>query len=123
MTKISAFTVLRTLVDDYCATADKADLLDFLDKQIELLENRSVKAKERAAAKAVEADLLYDAVLAAMKQADEALVPEEICEMIEADDLSAAMVRARCIKAVKNGLAVKTEKTLHERTYVAYAAV
>ena len=88
-----------------------ADLAEFAENEIALLDKKAVKAKERAAAKRAEGDELIDAVRAAMSfEVFESIA--DIAARIEGDDVSAAKVQYRINQLVKAGEAVKEQATV-----------
>lgn len=129
--KLPKRTVLETIIaavdagdlylDSYEASSD--DIKAYAINEIELLDKRAAKAKERAAVKKAEGDELTEVVYEAMSDEFEPIA--DVLARIEGDDLSAAKVSARMRKLVEAGRAEKGEiKVKPEggktRTLVAY---
>ena len=132
--KITKRTVLETIIaavdagdlylDSYEASSE--DIKAYALNEIELLDKRAVKAKERAASKKAEADELLEAVYEAMSEDFEPIA--DVFARIEGEDLSAAKVGAKMRKLVEAGRAEKGEiKVKPEggktRTLVAYRKI
>ena len=86
---------------------NKDELVEFIEKQITLLDNKAAKAKERAAEKRAEGDELRALVEATLT--DEYQTIADITEQIDSEDVTKAKVTARLTQLVKDGLAVKEE--------------
>ena len=86
---------------------DLEGIIEFCQKEIDALDNRAVKAKERAAAKRAEGDELQAAVLAALT--DDFATRQEITDRVEGDGVTLSKVGYRLTQLVKNGDAVKDE--------------
>ena len=85
-------------------------LIDFCERQIELLDKKAAKAKATAAEKKAETDPLCDAIVAALTN-DFASIPD-ITADTEAEDVTEGKVRYRLNKLVELGLAEKGEITI-----------
>ena len=113
--KITKRTVLETLVaaidagdidlDTYDVTVD--DVRAYAVNEIDLLDKRAVKAKERAAVKKAETDDLTEAVYEVLGDDFEPIA--DIAARIEGDDLTVGKVGARLRKLVEMGKAEKAE--------------
>lgn len=86
---------------------DLEGIVEFCQKEIDALDNRAVKAKERAAAKRAEGDELQAAVLAALT--DDFATRQEITDRIEGDGVTLSKVGYRLTQLVKTGNAIKDE--------------
>ena len=86
---------------------DLEGIIEFCQKEIDALDNRAVKAKERAAAKRAEGDELQAAVLAALT--DDFATRQEITDRVEGEGVTLSKVGYRLTQLVKNGDAVKDE--------------
>lgn len=122
ITKKENYEILKGIVLE--ANVENADeLVAFLDKQIEGLDNRAAKAKERAAEKKAEGDELRAVVKAVLT--NEFQTADMIASQIEGDDVSKAKVVARLSQLVKNGEAekeqIKNEDGKKVMTYKAIA--
>lgn len=117
VTKKDVFAEIITLARE----AGREDIAEFATLEIERLEAKAEKAKERRAAKAAEADVLKDAVAAVLN--DELQVAEEITEKVmdAAEDVTKAKVTARLTKLVKEGFAGKVQVKVDGRRIMAYA--
>lgn len=83
------------------------DVIAYVDTTIEQLNNKAIKAKERAAQKKVEGDALRDAVEAVLT--DEFQTIAAIVAQVDEDAVTPAKVTARLTALVKAGLAHKTK--------------
>lgn len=88
-------------------TVTAADFVAFATKEIEQLDKKAVKAKERAAAKRAEGDALMDEVLAVLTS--EFQTAAEVAAQIEDEDATVAKVSYRLGALVKDGKAVKED--------------
>ncbi|MDD4690481.1 MAG: hypothetical protein PHE51_12170 [Eubacteriales bacterium] len=84
---------------------------EFCMNEIELLDKKAAKAKERAASKASEGDALTDAVMAVMTT-DEFQPIATIAANVANEDATVAKCTYRLTQLVKNGLAEKQEITV-----------
>lgn len=89
------------------AVVTATDFVAFATKEIEQLDKKAVKAKERAAAKRAEGDALTDAVLAVLT--GEFQTAADVAAQIEAEDATVAKVSYRLGALVKDGKAVKED--------------
>lgn len=117
-TKKDYYEILKGIVAN--ASVENGDeLTSFIDKQIELIDNKAAKAKERAAEKKVEGDELR-AVIKSVLTEDYQTV-DAIVAQIEGEDVTKAKIVARLTQLVKNGeaekLAGKTEDGKKAMTY------
>ena len=103
MTKKDYFNMIKD------AMADNADVVAFCEKEIAALDNKAVKAKERAAKKAAEGDALMEAIAAVL--GNEPMTNADILEAID-EDVTVNKVAYRTNALVKAGRAVKTEVTV-----------
>ena len=81
---------------------------EFCLNEIDLLDKKAAKAKERAASKKAEGDELKDAVFAAMSDSDFES-RETIAARIEDADATIAKIGYRLTQLVKDGVAEKQE--------------
>ena len=97
----------------------KVELVDFITKQIESIDAKAAKAKEKAAEKRAEGDELRAAVKAVLTE--ELQTAETILSQIEGEELTKAKIVARLTQLVKNGEASKEEvKTEEGKKIMAY---
>ena len=88
-------------------TVTAADFATFATKEIEQLDKKAVKAKERAAAKRAEGDALMDEVLAVLTS--EFQTAAEVAAQIEDEDATVAKISYRLGSLVKSGKAIKED--------------
>lgn len=106
VTKKEYYVMLKEVVEN-SKSENKDELVEFIEKQITLLDNKAAKAKERAAEKRAEGDELRALVEATLT--DEYQTIADITEQIDSEDVTKAKVTARLTQLVKDGLAVKEE--------------
>ena len=104
ITKKEYFAMVAEIVNGSDAE-NKAELMEFIQKQVEALDKKADKAKERAAEKRAAGDELYATVVACLTA--EGQTREDILAQVEGEDLSVAKIGARLTQAIKNGVAVK----------------
>lgn len=105
MTKRDQFNTIKSLL------ADHADIVEFCDKEIALLDKKAIKAKEAAAKKRAEGDELTEVVYSAVSADNFESIPE-IAARIEGPDVTVAKVTYRLTQLVKAGRVEKTEVTI-----------
>ena len=84
-----------------------ADFVAFATKEIEQLDKKAVKAKERAAAKRAEGDALTEAVLGVLTA--DLQTAAEVAAQIKDEEATVAKVSYRLGALVKDGKAVKED--------------
>lgn len=104
-TKAMYFTELRAMVENWVDKEDQADLLEFIDKQMEALDKRKVAAANRAAQKREESDALTEEIFAMIS--DELVTIDEIVVAFNNEEITRNKVSARLGKLVKSGRIVK----------------
>lgn len=118
ITKVDMFAMVKEIVEASDAEMKEA-MVEFLDKQVALIESKAAKAKAKAAAKKEVDDEIMVAVKAALT--DEFQDLDAIMAAIDMEDVSKAKVTARITKLVKAGLvekeAAKTEDKKKVMTY------
>ena len=118
LTKKELYGMAREIVLDSDAE-DKDVLVEFIDKQVEILENKAAKAKERAAEKREAGDELRATIKGLLT--DEYQTADEITTKVNDEDVTKAKVIARLGQLVKNGEVEKTDiKVESGRTVKAY---
>ena len=105
MTKRDQFNTIKSLL------ADHADIVEFCDNEIALLNKKALKAKEAAAKKRAEGDELTEVVYSAVSADNFESIPE-IAARIEGPDVTVAKVTYRLTQLVKAGRVEKTEVTI-----------
>ena len=115
--KRDMFAELMTLARE----AGRADLEEFLVVQIEQLDRRAAKAKERRAEKKAEGDALEGIVAAALTEnlQTAADITAKVAEEVE--DVTKAKVVARLTKLVNKGVAGKLQVKVDGKRIMAYA--
>ena len=118
VTKKDYFVQLKDIVE----TSDlenKEELLTFLNKQVELLESKAEKAKERNAKKKAEGDKLRDKIASLLT--NEVQTADDILAQIEdEEDITKAKVVARLSQLVKVGIAEKEQVKIDSYKRMAY---
>lgn len=118
VTKKENYEMLMEIVENSNSEM-KAELIDFITKQIESIDAKAAKAKEKAAEKRAEGDELRAAVKAVLTE--ELQTAETILAQIEGEELTKAKIVARLTQLVKNGEASKEEvKTEEGKKVMAY---
>ena len=102
-------------------SVEREDVVSFAKREIELLDSRATKAKERAAKKKAETDELYDAVFIELTL--EPQTADEILERIEIEDATKAKIQARLKKMIDKGVVEKTDVKRDKRTIKGYYLV
>lgn len=106
MTKTKWFEEIKEVV--MAAECEhQEEMIEFIDKQIELLEAKAEKAKERAAKTKAEGDALRDAVEALLT--GEFQSADEITAQLEGEDITKAKVVARLTQLVRAEIADKEQ--------------
>lgn len=118
VTKKENYEMLMEIVENSNSEM-KAELVDFITKQIESIDAKAAKAKEKAAEKRAEGDELRAAVKVVLTE--ELQTAETILGQIEGEELTKAKIVARLTQLVKNGEASKEEvKTEEGKKVMAY---
>jgi superfamily I DNA/RNA helicase len=84
-----------------------SELVEFIDKQVGLIDAKAEKAKARNAEKKANGDELRDAVQAILT--DEFQTIDAIVAQVEGEEITKAKVTARLTSLVNNGIAEKTD--------------
>ena len=117
-TKAMYFAELREMVENWVDREDQDDLLEFIDKQIEMLEKRKVAAADRAAKKRSESDALTEAILAEI--GEELITVDEIVVALNDETITRNKVTARLGKLFKAGLIEKETVKVEGNKRMAY---
>lgn len=118
-TKAMYFNELREMVTSYVEeSAEREDLLEFIDKQLELIEKRKVAASEKAAKKKSESDALTETIFSLI--GEDLITVDEIVEAINDENVTRNKVTARLGKLVKNELIVKVAVKMDGNKRMAY---
>ena len=118
LTKKDYYGMLKEIV----LTSDvdnKEELEAFIDKQVEIIDNKAEKAKERAAEKKAEGDELRAAIKSVLTEDYQSA--DDILAQLEGEDLSKAKIIARLTQLVNNGDAEKAQaKTEDGKKFMTY---
>lgn len=104
MTKREMFEAIKAGVATGEWTVNEAEVAEFCDNEIALIDKKAIKAKERAAEKRAAGDELTDAVRAALT--DEFTIIADIAAKVAetyGEDATIARVTYRLTQLVKNG--------------------
>lgn len=130
MTKAMYFEVIRGIVKTLNAEAFPEgvtcdDVLDFIDKQTELLDKRAAASKARAAKKRAESDELTEAIYEIIAEAGEDFIGvDDIVDAINDEEVTRNKVTARVGKLVKTGRVEKEQMKFEDgKKRMAYRAV
>lgn len=107
MTKTKWFEEIKEVVVMAAECEHQEEMIEFINKQIELLEAKAEKAKERAAKTKAEGDALRDAVEALLT--GEFQSADEITAQLEGEDITKAKVVARLTQLVRAEIADKEQ--------------
>lgn len=106
ITKRDNYEALKEIVEK--SNVENAEMLvEFINKQIEMIDNKSAKAKEKAAEKRAEGDELRAIIKSVLT--NEYQTVDAITAQIEGEDITKAKVVARLTQLVNNGEAVKEQ--------------
>ena len=111
ITKREMFEAIAEAMETGECKINPTDVIAFCNKEIEALDKKAAKAKERAATKRAEGDELTDAVRAVLST-DEFEPIADIAARIEGEDVTVAKVQYRLKVLVDNGEAVKEQITV-----------
>lgn len=98
------------MLKDIILTSDvdnKEELEAFIDRQVEIIDNKAEKAKKRAAEKKAEGDELRAAIKSVLTEDYQSA--DDILAQLEGEDLSKAKIIARLTQLVNNGDAEKAQ--------------
>lgn len=116
LTKKELFAELKEIVVE----AEGAEyLVEFIDKELELLERRSEKAKERAAKKKAEGDELRAAIELALTKEYQSI--DQIIAAVDYDgEVTSGKVAARLAQLIKAGAAEKEAVRQDGKKFMTY---
>lgn len=110
------------MLKDIILTSDvdnKEELEAFINRQVEIIDNKAEKAKERAAEKKAEGDELRAAIKSVLTEDYQSA--DDILVQLEGEDLSKAKIIARLTQLVNNGDAEKAQaKTEDGKKFMTY---
>ena len=117
ITKRDNYEALKEIVEK--SNVENAEMLvEFINKQIEMIDNKSAKAKEKAAEKRAEGDELRGTIEAILT--DDYQTAEEITEQIDDEEVTKSKVVARLGQLVKQDLAQKEQIDVNGSKKMAY---
>lgn len=117
ITKAERFAEIKAILMEQDADAN-AELIEFVDSQVEALAKKAEKAKERAAEKAAKGDELRAQI--------ESLVTEDwqsvdaIVAQVQGEDITKGKVVARLTQLFKAGIVEKDEQKVGEKRCMCY---
>lgn len=117
ITKREYYGELKAIVEA-ADVETKEDILAFIDHQVELIDAKAAKAKERKAEKKAVGDELRETVQGFLT--DEFQTGEDILAQIETEGVTKAKVTARLTQLVNAGIAVKEVVKVGDRRLAAY---
>lgn len=103
MTKKDYFVEIKEILEN----ANETALAEVMAHEVELLENKAIKNKERAAQRKVEGDELRDTISNIL--VDEFQIIDEIVDQIDDEEITKAKVVARLTQLVNLGEAIKEQ--------------
>ena len=126
ITKKEYYTMLRDIVrgdSNSEMTNSQYELIEFIDKQIEAIETKAEKAKEKAAEKKANGDELREVVQSVLTNEYQTI--DAITSQINGEDVTKAKITARLTSLVKAGLATKSDLRNEEtgKTQKAYKLI
>lgn len=120
LTKKDYYGMIREIVVE-SDVENKEELLAFVDKQVEAIDSRAAKAKERAASKKVEGDALRTQVEGLLT--NEYQTAEDILAQAQGADLTKAKITARLTQLIKAGVAEKETVKVEDRKVMGYRLI
>lgn len=103
MTKKDYFVEIKEILEN----ANETALAEVMAHEVELLENKAIKNKERAAQRKIEGDELRDTISNIL--VDEFQTIDEIVEQLDDEEITKAKVVARLTQLVNLGEAIKEQ--------------
>lgn len=108
ITKVEKLTMIRDILagDGYTEVTEEAIMLiDFVDEQIEQIQSKAEKAKQRAAEKRAEGDALRNTIQSLMTNEWQSI--DEIFNQIEDEEVTRSKITARLTQLIKAGVIEK----------------
>ena len=113
ITKKEMYAAIKEAFETGACKFDKDTVIAFCDKEITALDNKAAKAKERAATKKAEADVLYDQVADTLNTEEFQTIADIAAAVTEVNaDATVSKVTYRLTKLVEAGVAEKTDVTI-----------
>lgn len=121
-TKAMYFAELREMVVNWADLENQDDLLEFIDKEIAVLERRKEKARERAVERKAESDALTDKIFDALE--DKFMTLDDILPLLDdEEDITKNKVTSRLGKLIKAGKVEKEMVKVEDKKRMAYRKV
>ena len=115
LTKKDYFEEIKTVLEE----ANEKDLAEVMAHEIELLENKAIKNKERAEARKIAGDELRDTISNIL--IDDLQTVDEIVDQLDNEEITKAKVVARLTQLVNLNEAIKEQvKTEDGKKVMAY---
>lgn len=115
LTKKDYFEEIKTVLEE----ANEKDLAEVMAHEIELLENKAIKNKERAEARKIAGDELRDTISNIL--IDDLQTVDEIVDQLDDEEITKAKVVARLTQLVNLNEAIKEQvKTEDGKKIMAY---
>ena len=112
ITKREMFEAIKETFETGSCKYDAAVVTAFCDKEIASLDSKAAKAKERAAAKKAEADVLMGQVEAALTDEFQTIADVAAAVATVNEDATTSKVQYRLGKLVESGVATKEQITI-----------
>lgn len=122
VTKKDFYNEIISVFEGSESSMNAEDVIAFCKKEIDALQKKAEKAKERAAEKKAEQDELFETVKNALST-DEFETIADITAKINDEDVTTYKVTYRLNALVKAGLAEKQEISVDKRKLMGYKAV
>lgn len=120
ITKKEFYAALKEMVETVEVVGDiaSADVIAFIDREVELIEAKAEKAKARAAEKRADGDQLREVVKSVLT--DELQTIDAIFAQVEGEDLTKAKITSRLSQLVKADIAEKESIKVDGRKVMGY---
>lgn len=112
ITKREMYEAIKETFETGSCKYDAATVVAFCEKEIASLDSKAAKAKERAAAKKAEADVLYDQVASVLTEEFQVIADIAAAVAEVNTDATVSKVTYRLGKLVEAGVAEKTQVTI-----------
>ena len=112
ITKREMFEAIKETFETGSCKYDAAVVTAFCDKEIAALDSKAAKAKERAAAKKAEADVLMGQVEGALTDEFQTIADVTVAVAAINEDATTSKVQYRLGKLVETGVAIKEQITI-----------
>lgn len=116
ITKKDYFGMIRAIIEDASEVDMRDEIIAFIDKEVNALDARAEKAKERAAKKREESDELRWAIFSVLTEEGQTVA--EIVDQLDNEDITRQKVIARLTQLVKSGKVEKDTKKTEDKKKV-----